>query len=169
MTSGSETCESPRLNAREFERLIIDQLRQHIPTESHIPEHKQRREQLELAAAAMHRPLAVRRQLLDNADVVAGFAQDMSEFLLTSDVTENRALIRTFVKGITVRPGRAVIRYAIPIPEDSPIGRSDAAAAALSGGAMSSVCVRTCWWAGVYCTANSSLGSPHIRSWSGRP
>ena len=200
---GSETCQTPRLNAREFERLIIDQLRQHILTESNIRElvklvdeemdglaheqrdqletiehelaevkrmldriwraiettdlevsdaadrireHKQRSEQLELAAAEMHKALAARRQLLDNADVVAGFAEDMSEFLLTSDVTETKAFIRTFVKRITVRPGRAVIRYTIPMPEDSPIGRTDAAEVALNGGVMSSVRVGGPGW-----------------------
>ena len=181
---GSETCETPRLNARDFERLIIDQLRQHILTESNIRElvklvdeamdglareqrdklkaiehelaevkrmldriwrviettdlevadasdrikaHKQRREQLELAAAEARKALAARRQLLDSAEVIAEFAAEMSEFLLTSEITETKAFIRTFVKRITVRPGRAVIHYPIPMPQDSLIGRSDSA------------------------------------------
>ena len=33
---GSETCETPRLNARILERTIIEQLRRHILTESNI-------------------------------------------------------------------------------------------------------------------------------------
>ena len=142
-------------NAREFERLIIDQLRQHILTESNIRElvklvklvdeemdaraHEQRREQPELAAAEARKALAARRQLLDSAEVIAGFAEDMSEFPLISDITETKAFIRTFVKRITVRSGRAVIRYTIPMPQDSPIGRSDAAEVTLNGGVMSSV------------------------------
>ena len=35
---GSKTCDAPRLNAHRFERLIIDQLREHILTESNIRE-----------------------------------------------------------------------------------------------------------------------------------
>ena len=199
---GSETCATPRLNAREFERLIVDQLRQHILTENDIREliklvdeamdglareqrdklkaigrelaeikrmldricrviettdlevadasarikaHTQRREQLELAAAEARKALAARRQLLDSAEVIAEFAAEMSEFLLTSEITETKAFIRTFVKGITVRPGRAVIHYTIPMPQDSPIGRSDSAAVNLNGGVMSSVHVGGRW------------------------
>ncbi len=193
---GSETCRSPRLAAKQFEQLIIDQLRTHILTESNIRalvklldeemdgvaheqrrtletveqelievkrrldriwqvietsdldaadasdrirEHKQRKEQLELAAVEARKVLAERRQLLDSADIVAAFAVQMSEFLLTSELTETKAFIRSFVKRITVRPGRAVIRYAIPMPEDSPIGRSDTAQLGLDEGVMSSV------------------------------
>ena len=83
--------------------------------------------------------VAARRQLLDRADVIAAFAEDMSAFLLTSDITETKAFIRTFVKGITVRPGRAVIRQTFPMPEDSLIGRSDPAHVGLDDGIMSSV------------------------------
>ena len=193
---GSETCATPRLNAREFERLIVDQLRQHILTENDIREliklvdeamdglareqrdklkaigrelaevkrmldricrviettdlevadasarikaHTQRREQLELAATQARKALAARGQLLDSTDAIANFAEDMSEFLMTSDITETKAFIRMFVKPITVRPRRAVIRYTIPMPEDSPIGRSDAAVVALAGRVMRSV------------------------------
>ena len=35
---GSETCDTPRLNARDFERTIIEQLRSHILTENNIRE-----------------------------------------------------------------------------------------------------------------------------------
>ena len=35
---------------------------------------------------------------------------------------ESRAFIRSFVKEIEVRPGKATIHYTIPTPEDSPIG-----------------------------------------------
>ena len=111
-----------------------------------LREHKQRKEQLELAAAEARKALAARRQLLDSTDAIAKFAAEMREFLLTSDITETKAFIRTFVKRITVRPGRAVIRYTIPMPEDSPLGRSDAAEVALSGGVMSSVRVGGPGW-----------------------
>ena len=193
---GSETCETPRLNARDFERTIIEQLREHILTESNIRElvkmvdeemdglakeqrqklesaehelaqvtqaldriwrmvettdlemsdaadrireHKRRKEQLEVSAETARRTLAERRQLLDSEDMIAAFAEDMSEFLLTSELTETRAFLRTFIQRIEVRPGRAVIRYTIPMPEDSPIGRSDRAELGLGDGVRKSV------------------------------
>ena len=104
-----------------------------------IREHQQRKDQLELAADDTRRALAERRQLLDSAAVIAEFAKDMSRFLLTSDIMETKAFIRSFVKRITVRPGRAVIRYTIPMPDDSPVGRTDASEVALDGDFMSSV------------------------------
>ena len=58
----------------------------------------------------------------------------MSEFLATSELTESKAFIRSFVKEIAVAPGAATIRYTIPMPEDSPIGRKDAAEVALAEG-----------------------------------
>ena len=197
---GSETCQSPRLAAKQFEQLIIDQLRAHVLTESNIRalvklldeemdgvareqrrtletveqelievkrrldriwqviensnldaadagdrirEHKQRQEQLELAAVKARNVLAERRQLLDSADVIAVFAAQMSDFLLTSQLTETKAFIKSFVKRITVRPGRAVILYTIPMPEDSPIGSADAAEIGLTEGVMSTVRVGT--------------------------
>ena len=54
-------------------------------------------------------------------DTITAFAQDMSEYLKTSELTESKAFIRSFVKEIEVRPGKATIHYSIPTPEDSPI------------------------------------------------
>ena len=50
----------------------------------------------------------------------------MSRFLRESDFTETRSFISSFVKEIAVGPGKATIRYAIPMPQDSPIGGRDA-------------------------------------------
>ena len=193
---GTETCETPRLNARDFERTIIEQLRSHILTESNIRElvkmvdeemdglakeqrqklesaehelaqvtqaldriwrmvettdlemadaadrireHKRRKEQLQVAAETARRTLADRKQLLDSEDMIAAFAEDMSDYLLTSELTETRAFLRTFIQRIEVSPGRAVIRYTIPMPEDSPIGRSDRAEVGLGDGVRKSV------------------------------
>ncbi|MDE2684515.1 MAG: recombinase family protein [Chloroflexota bacterium] len=102
-----------------------------------ILQHRHRREQLEAAAEEARVVLTERRELLDSADVVAAFAADMSEFLRTSELTETKAFVRSFVKEVLVRPGGATIVYTIPTPEDSPIGGADAAEIALSGGVRS--------------------------------
>ncbi len=65
--------------------------------------------------------------------------EEMSEFLRTSEITETRSFVRSFVKAILVGPGRATIHYTIPTPPDSPIGGGDAADVALSGRVMSTV------------------------------
>ena len=102
-----------------------------------ILEHRHRRDQLEAAAEDARAVLAERRELLDSADVIAAFAQDMSEFLKTSELTETKACVRSFVKEVLVRPGGATIIYTIPTPEDSPIGGGETAEIALNGGVRS--------------------------------
>ncbi len=104
-----------------------------------IREHMARKEQLELAAEKARNALDERRVLLNKAEVVAEFAADMAEFLRASDITESKAFLCTFIQRIAVEPGRAVIRYTSPMPEDSPIEHSDAAEVALAEGVRSSV------------------------------
>ena len=104
-----------------------------------IKEHRERQQRLEIAADEARAVLAERRVMLDSAETVAAFAEEMSEFLRTSEITETRAFVRSFVKAILVRPGRATIHYTIPTPPDSPIGGGDAAEVALSGRVMSTV------------------------------
>ena len=104
-----------------------------------IQEHRERQRQLEVAADEARVMLAERRVLLDSAETVAAFAEEMSEFLRTSEITETRAFVRSFVQAILVRPGRATIHYTMPTPPDGPLGGADAAEVALSGRVMSSV------------------------------
>ncbi len=196
LKQGRDACDCPRLNARNFETVIISNIRDNILTESNIRElvklvdeemdgvakeererletieaeleevkrkldriwqfvestdldmadaserileHRHRREQLEAAAEDARAVLAERRELLDSADMVAAFAADMSEFLRTSELTETKAFVRSFVKEIEVAPGKATIVYTIPTPQDSPIGGADTAEVALNGGVMNSV------------------------------
>ena len=101
-----------------------------------IREHRDRKEKLEIAAQEARKLLSDRRQFLDSADTIA---KDMSEFLKTSELTQTRAFVHSFVKEIEVKPGRAAIVYSIPTPEDSPIGGADAAEVALTGRVRSSV------------------------------
>ncbi len=193
---GSGTCKTPRLNAKTFEKLIVDEIRANILTESNIRdlvklldeemdgvaseqrerletieeeleevkrrlgriwqviettdiemadaserirEHRDRKEKLEVAAEEARRLLKDRRQFLDSADTIATFAEDMSAFLKTSELTQTRAFVHSFVKEIEVKPGKAAIVYSIPTPEDSPIGGADAAEIALTGRVRSSV------------------------------
>ncbi len=98
-----------------------------------VRELRDRREKLEQAADEARAVVAERRAFLDRAETIAAFAADMSEFLRTSQLTETRSFIRSFVKEIQIRPGKASIVYTIPMPEDSPIGAADSSELALSG------------------------------------
>ena len=193
---GKGTCETPRLNAKSFEKLIVSEIRENVLTESNIRdlvklldeemdgvareqrdrletieeeledvkkrlgriwqviettdiemadaserirEHRERKEKLEIAAGEARALLSDRRQFLDSADTIAAFAAEMSDFLKTSELTETKAFVRSFVKEIVVKPGRAAIVYSIPTPDDSPAGGADAVEIALNGGVMNSV------------------------------
>ncbi len=57
-----------------------------------IREHRERKEKLEVAAEEARALLAERRQLLDSADTIATFAEEMSESLKTSELTEAPSL-----------------------------------------------------------------------------
>ncbi|MYE83835.1 MAG: recombinase family protein, partial [Gammaproteobacteria bacterium] len=193
---GSGSCKTPRLNAPHFERLIVEQIREHILTESNIRDlvrlvdeemdgvareeraklesieaelagvrakmdrlwhavetsdleindilprlrlHQESQERLEAAAEDARRSLSERRAVLDNVETITAFAREMSEFLRTSELTESKAFIRSFVKEIVVVPGTATIRYTIPTPQDSPIGGRDAAEVELPEAVRSTV------------------------------
>ena len=104
-----------------------------------IREHRERQQKLESAAEEARALLVQRRVTLDKVETITAFAEDMSEFLKTSQLTESRAFIRSFVKEISVRPGRATIHYSIPTPEDNSIAGRDAAEIALKGPVCSTV------------------------------
>ena len=104
-----------------------------------IKEHRERKEKLEIAAEEARALLKERRQLLDSADTIAIFAEEMSDFLKTSELTETRAFVHSFVKEVVVKPGRAAIVYSIPTPDDCPMGGADAAEIALNERVMNSV------------------------------
>ena len=104
-----------------------------------IKELRDRKEKLEKSAEEGRVVLSERRALLDRADTIAAFAADMSEYLRTSELTETRAFIQSFVKEIQVSPGNASIIYTIPMPEDSPIGASDATELALNERVMNTI------------------------------
>ena len=193
---GQGSCDTPRLNSKRFERMIIDSIRENILTESNIRElvklvneeldsvireqrekveaideelneirrrmdrlwvavettdleindilprireHKERQEKLEIAADEAKAILAVRMQGLGDEETIAAYVREMSDFLMESELTETRAFIRSFVKEIGVVPGKATIRYTIPMPQDSPISGRDSEEVALHGPVLSTV------------------------------
>ncbi len=89
-----------------------------------LREHQERQEKLEVAAEEARAALSNRPARLEDAKIAA-YAREMSDFLMESELTETKAFIRSFVKEIAVAPGQATIRYAMPMPEDSPIGRRE--------------------------------------------
>ncbi|MCY4528207.1 MAG: recombinase family protein [Chloroflexi bacterium] len=171
MKRGRDACETPRLNARSFEEMVVSKLRDNVLTESNIRElvnlvdeemdgiakeqrqrletveaeladvkrrlerlydlaettdldiddfkprirdHRERQEKLEGSAQEARAALGQRREVLDDVETITAYAQDMSEFLNESELTERRAFIESFVKEIVVQPGNALLRYSIP-------------------------------------------------------
>ena len=84
-----------------------------------IKEHRERKERLEDAAADARAILSERRAYLDDVSTIAAYAKDMKDFLNESELTERRAFIESFVKEIIVIHGDALIRYTVPMPDDS--------------------------------------------------
>ena len=196
MKRGKDACDTPRLNARRFEELVVGKIRSNVLTDGNIralvkvvdeqmdgvareqrkrletiedeledvkrklgriwhfvettdidmadasdriKEHRERQERLEDAAADARAILSQRRAVLDDVNTIAAYAQDMSEFLNGSELTERRAFIETFVKEIVVMPGDALLRYTIPMPDDSPIPGRNAEEMVLNGPVLSTV------------------------------
>ena len=83
--------------------------------------------------------LSQRRVVLDDVETIAGYAQDMSQFLKESELTERRAFIETFVKEIVVMSDNALVRYTIPMPEDSRIPGRNTEDMVLNGSVLSTV------------------------------
>ena len=110
-----------------------------------IKEHRERQERLASAAEEARALLSERREVLDDVDTITVFAQDMSDFLMESDLTESKAFIKSFVKEIAVDPGKAIIRYSIPMPVDSRIPGRDSEAVALRNSVLPTVHVGRKW------------------------
>ena len=191
------SCDSPRVDARQFEELVVGLIRSNILTEGNIrslvnvvdeqmddvagderkrletieseladvrgrldrlydlvetttefdmahfadriQNHKERKERLESAAEGARAILAQRRAVLDDVKTITAYAQDMSRFLQKSELTERRAFIETFVKEIELLPDNAVVRYSVPMPDDSLIPGKKVQQIPLNGSVVSSV------------------------------
>ena len=197
MKHGKDACNTPRLNARRFEELVVGKIRSNILTDSdvrallkvvdeqmdsvsreqrerletiedeledvkrklgriwhfietvdnvemtdasdRIREHRDKQERLVDEAADARAILSQRRAALDDVEPIAAYAREMSEFLMGSELTERKAFIETFVKEIVVVPGDALMRYTIPMPEDSRIPGGNTEKMALDGSVLSTV------------------------------
>ena len=104
-----------------------------------IRDHKERQERLESAAEGSRAILAQRRAVLDDVKTITAYAKDMSRFLQKSELTERRAFIETFVKEIELLPDNAVVRYSVPMPDDSLIPGKKVQEIPLNGSVVSSV------------------------------
>ena len=214
MKRGKDACDTPRLNARRFEEMVVGKIRSNLLTEGNIralvkvvdeqmdsvareqrkrletieyeledvkrkvgrvwhfietadnveaadasdriKEHLERQERQEDTAYEAMAILSQRRTVLDDVETIATYAQDMSEFLNQSKMTERRAFIETFVKEIVVLPGNALIRYTIPISQSTP------KAAVLVGGRFGCDRVRSGGSTGGRATSTLIAGSiPH--------
>ena len=121
-----------------------------------IKEHRERRERLEIAAEKARVLLSERRVILNEVDTITAFARDMSDYLVKSSLTESRAFIKSFIKEIAVAPGKATIRYTIPISQSTP------KAAVLVGGRFGCDRVRSGGSTGGRATSTLIAGSiPH--------
>ena len=196
MKRGKDACDSPRLNARRFEEMVVGKIRANVLTEGsitelvkavdeevdgiaseqrkrletidteleemkrrlgriwnaietsdidiadasdRIKEHRERKERLEDAAADARAILSQRRAVLDDVNTIAAYAQDMSEFLKESELTERWDFIESFVKETVVMPGNALLRHTIPMPDDNPRSGRNAEEMVLNGSVLSTV------------------------------
>ena len=104
-----------------------------------IKEHRERKERLEDAAADARAILSQRRAYLDDVSTIAAYAKDMKDFLQESELTERRGFIESFVKEIIVIPGDALIRYTVPMPDDSFLAGRASETVALDASVLSTV------------------------------
>ena len=196
MKRGKDACDTPRLNARRFEELVVEKIRSNILTEGNIRElvkvvdeemdgvareqlkklktiedeledvkrklgriwhfietsdtvmadasdrireHRERQEWLEYSAEQARAVLAQRRKVLDDVNTISAYAKDMKDFLNESELTERRAFIKSFVKEIVVVPGDALLRYTVPMPDDSLIPGRAAEQMAIPGSVLSTM------------------------------
>ena len=104
-----------------------------------IREHRERKERLEEAAADARAVLSQRRAYLDDVNTISAYAHDMKDFLEESELTERRSFIESFVKEIIVIPGDALIRYTVPMPDDSFLAGRASEKVALDASVLSTV------------------------------
>ena len=109
-------------------------------TSARMAEYQDRQERLEEAAANAREVLARHRSTLGNAGEIAEYAREMDDFLDRSEVTERRAFIEALVREIVVMPRIALLRYTVPMPDDSPVPGKVTERVALDGSELPAIC-----------------------------
>ena len=138
-----------------------------------IKEHRERKERLEDAAADARAILSERRAYLDDVSTIAAYAKDMKDFLQESELTERRGFIESFVKEIIVIPGDALIRYTVPMPDDSFLAGRAAENVPLDASVLSTVHVGPPNWTRTDCFGRGGALTPSpleelgLKSWEG--
>ena len=107
-------------------------------TSDRMAQYQDRRDRLEDAGANARDVLAQHRSALGDAGAITEYAREMDDFLDQSELTERRAFIESLVKEIVVMPGAALIRYTMPMPDDSWIPGKVTETVTLDGSALSS-------------------------------
>ncbi len=105
-------------------------------TAARMAEYQERRNRLQDAASDAREVLGQHRSALGDAGEIAEYARGMDDFLDRSEPTERRAFIESFVKEVVVMPGAALLRFTMPMPDDSPIPGKVTERVALNGSAM---------------------------------
>ena len=67
-----------------------------------LRERKESQEKLETAVEETRARLAERREVLDDADTIAAYAQEARKFPLESDLTQSRTFIKSFGGRLTL-------------------------------------------------------------------
>ncbi len=102
-------------------------------TSARMAEYHDRQDRLEGAVGNARETLAGHRSALGDTGEIAEYAREMDDFLDRSELAERRAFVESFVKEVVVTPGEALLRYTMPMPDDSPIAGRATQTVALDG------------------------------------
>ena len=108
-------------------------------TSQRIRANRDRQMRLEASLEEVKVILSQRSAIRDRVESIAANALDMTEFLKESELSERKALAETFVREIVVMPGKAVVRYTVPMAVDSHSPGGDSEEVPLDGPDKSAV------------------------------
>jgi len=107
--------------------------------EIRIKANTERRSLLEASLEEAQSILHQRRSVKNDLEAILARAQDVAVFLEESELSERKAFSQTFIREIVVMPGKAVVRYTVPMVCDSHMPGADSEEVPLDGSAKSSV------------------------------
>ena len=194
MKRGSGGCDTPRLNARRFEELIVGRIRSSSLTEGitadltkafaqeldgvireqrgrletieselkdarrqmdrlwriletiddlpadmdlRMKTTSERRRRLEASKEEASAILSQRRAVRADLEAIMAGALDITEILKRSELSECKVFVETFVKEVVVMPCKAVVRYTVPMADDSHMPGADSEEVLLGESGMS--------------------------------